>query len=153
MKGKFVWILGIFEIIIGFVLFFSAQMEISNNSWYTWCKPYSSHEMQVIMMKWIGIILLISGVVWICLKLYQTRYTNIHTQDITQMTKKGGVIKCSNCGLTLSADVENCPRCGNIIKANNDTTEKNITYFCSKCGNKVNANETFCSRCGQKISK
>lgn len=156
MKGKFVWILGTLETIIGFGLFFAAQMEISSNSRYTWRKPYTSYEAQVIMMKWLGIILLVSGIIWLCLKVLQIKYTNTHTQEITPVIERGGVIKCSNCGLTLSADVENCPKCGNAVnvnKSNINAVENIKVHFCSKCGNKVNPNEAFCSNCGQKISK
>lgn len=155
MKGKFVWILGTIETIIGFALFWSAQMEISSNARYTWRRPYTSYEAQVIMIKWIGIILLASGIIWLCLKMFQLKYTNTHTQEITPVIEKGGIITCPNCGLTLSADVENCPRCGSTTKTKKslNTTEKNVVHFCSNCGAKVNLTEVFCSNCGQKISK
>lgn len=156
MKGKILWILGVAETCIGFVLFVVAQMEISSNSRYTWRKPYTSYEAQVVMTKWIGIILLISGIVWLLLKIYQLRYTNTHTQEITPLSENGGSVKCPNCGLSLSADVKTCPRCGAVTtdEAQSYTQQNSsVSNFCSNCGNKVNANERFCPKCGQKISK
>ena len=115
MKGKIGWIIGTLETIVGFVFFLNARIEISSNSWYTWRQPYSSYEAQVLMVEYIGIILLVCGIVDLAFKVYHTRYTNKHIQEIDQVVKNGGIIKCSNCGLTLAANVENCPRCGQKI--------------------------------------
>ena len=112
MKGKFGWIIGTIETIIGFIFFIISQVEVSSNSGYTWSKPYSTYEAQVIMLKWIGIILFISGIFWFILNLCQSSYTNKHTQEVNKITKKGGVLKCSNCGLTFTASTKQCPRCG-----------------------------------------
>lgn len=156
MKGKILWILGTVQAVIGFALFLTAQLEISGNPWYTWHRPYSSYEAQIIMMKWIGIILLISGISILGLKLYQLRYTSTHTQEITPVTKRGGSITCPGCGLTLSANIATCPRCGKAVQAvpSKSNAEQNGTLrFCSNCGNQVNTNGPFCPKCGQKISK
>lgn len=153
MKGKIGWIIGTIETIIGFACFFVAQMEISSNSRYTWRKPYSSHEAQVLMTKWIGIAFLISGIVWLGLKIYQARYTNKHTQEMNPVVKNGGTTKCLNCGLALTAGAESCPRCGNAVKeiSGNSNYGSERTCFCGKCGNSIRADEQFCSKCGQKI--
>jgi len=153
MKGKFGWIIGTIETIIGFLCFFIAQMEISSNSRYTWKKPYTSYEAQVLITKWIGIIFLISGVIWLCLKVYQARYTDKHTQELNPVVKKGGITKCLNCGLALTADAESCPRCGNTVKeiSGSSGNSSEWTCFCSRCGNSIKANEIFCPKCGQKI--
>lgn len=154
MKGKFVWLLSVLEIVIGFVLFLPAQIEISSNSWYSWRSPYTPYEVRIIMAKWIGILFLISGIIWLCLKIYQFKYTDSHIQEITPAKGKGGTVKCPNCGLSLSSNVESCPRCGNVmISANTNIVEKNTVQFCGKCGSKLNPSEMFCPHCGQKISK
>ena len=154
MKGKFVWILSALEIVIGLVLFLSAQVEISSNPWYSWRRPYTPYEAQIILVKWIGIFLVISGIVWLCLKIYQLRYTDAHTQEISPTEGKGGIVKCSNCGLTLSSAAESCPRCGNaMINTNTNIAEKNVVQFCGKCGSKLSPSEMYCPNCGQKISK
>lgn len=153
MKRKIGWIIGTIETIIGFVCFFVAQMEISSNSRYTWQKPYTSYEAQVVMTKWIGIIFLISGIAWLGLKVYQTRYTDKHTQEINPVVKKGGTTKCLNCGLVLTADAKSCPRCGKTVEemSSKSDNRSESTFFCSKCGNSIKTNETICPKCGQKI--
>lgn len=149
MKKKIGWIIGFAESIVGFALFIAAQSEISANSWYTWRPPYTSYEAEVIMMKWIGLALLISGVVWIGLKFYQIKFINKHTEDINQVTEKGGAIKCAGCGLEVAASVKTCPRCGKTIATNG--AEENKGSFCGKCGNQVGKGQTYCPKCGNKI--
>ena len=153
MKGKIGWIIGAIEVIIGFAFFLVAQMEISSDSRYTWTKPYTSYEAQVLMIKWIGIVFLIGGICWLALKVYQARYTDKHTQEMNPVVKKGGTTKCLNCGLTLIANAVSCPRCGKTVKkiSSNATNSFERTCFCSKCGNLVKQNELFCPKCGQKI--
>lgn len=150
LKGKVGWIIGIIETIIGFTCFLGAQIEILCNSRYTWRKPYTSYEIQVLMIKWTGIIFLISGIAWFCLKVYQVRYTDKHTQDVNSVVKKGGIIKCLNCGLSLTEDAERCPRCGKSVKGMLNNSVQG-TYFCSKCGNSIKENELYCTKCGHKI--
>ena len=154
MKGKFGWIVGTIETIVGFTCFMVAQMEISSNSRYTWSRPYTSYEAQVLMTKWVGIALLISGIVWLGLKVYQTRYINSHVQEMDQVVRKGGTIRCSNCGINLTADIERCPRCRTAVKEvpNISTNRSHTICFCSKCGNSINTNDAFCTKCGQKIA-
>lgn len=153
MKKKVGWIIGTIETIIGFVCFLVAQMEISSNSRYTWRKPYTSYEAQVLMTKWIGIAFLVSGIIWLGLKVYQVRYTEKHVQEMNPVVKKGGIAKCLNCGLALTADAESCPRCGKTVKKISDNSANSFghTCFCSKCGNLITTNELFCPKCGQKI--
>ena len=146
MKGKIGWVVGTIETIVGFVFFIIAQIEISGNSRYTWTKPYTSYETQVLMVKWIGVLLLIYGIINLGLKVYQERYTEKHTQEMSSVVKRGGKSKCLNCGLALTADVECCPRCGKKIE---DISGKSVR--CGKCGNLITEKETSCPKCGQRI--
>lgn len=154
MKGKLLWFIGILQVSIGSMLSISAQAEILTNSRYTWTRPYTSYETKIITSRWVGILLIISGIIWIGLKLFQIRYANKHIQEVSQSTKSGNIIKCPNCELTLSAGTANCPRCGKPT-SNNDinSIESNSIRFCSKCGNQISANESFCTKCGNQISK
>ncbi len=115
MKGKILWIIGIIEVIIGMAFYVTARVEIANNWRYTWTSPYTSYEMQVVMTKWIGLLLLVTGILLLGLKVYQTVYLNKHTQDVTAVTEKGGAIKCEKCGLMISANAEKCPKCGTKV--------------------------------------
>lgn len=115
MKKNFGWILGTVEMVIGFVCFATAQTEISSSG-YVWSQPYTSHEAQVLLTKYAGIVLFLFGISWIGLKLFQTSYINKHVQDIDQVNSKGNTKKCLKCGVTVTADMERCPRCGENIK-------------------------------------
>ena len=153
MKKKIGWILGTIETIIGFAFFVAAQSEISSNSWYTFKKPYTEFEAQVIMTKWIGIAFLVSGIIWLALKVFQARYMDKHIQEMNSVITKGGLTKCLNCGLALTADAETCPRCGKAVKEAviSFVSHSEGTCFCSKCGRAIASNEQFCPKCGQKI--
>ena len=52
MKEKIGWIVGLIEVLVGFVFFCIAQAEISSNCRYTWRRPYTDYEQQVIMTYW-----------------------------------------------------------------------------------------------------
>lgn len=153
MKRTIGWIIGTIVTIIGFLCFFVAQMEISSNSRYSWTKPYTSYEALVLRTKWGGILFLILGILWLVLMVYQAKYTDKHIQEINPVLKKGGIRKCLNCGLDLTADAESCPRCGETVKeiSSNFANSFESICFCSKCGNSIKAKELFCPRCGQKI--
>ncbi|MDE7424357.1 MAG: zinc ribbon domain-containing protein [Lachnospiraceae bacterium] len=153
MKKCIGWIIGTLETLMGFFMFIVAKAEISSNSSYTWSRPYTSYEAQVIITKWVGIMLLVSGVIWIGQKLYQAIYTNKHIQDINQLTQRGGAIKCASCGLGISASVDICPRCGKVVeKGNTNNMKHGVIRFCGKCGSQINMGESFCSKCGNKIN-
>ena len=115
MKGKIWWIVNIMETFIGFILFITAQMEISGDSSYSWRRPYSDYEQQVITTKWIGLVLLIGGGIWLGIRIYQYVYVNKHTQDLNEIAKLGGIAKCQTCGLTVTQNLTFCPRCGSAI--------------------------------------
>lgn len=151
MKKVIGWVISLFELVVGLVLFVMAQSEISTNSWYTWRQPYTSYEAQVIMMKWIGIILLISGIIWIALLLFRVIYTNKHTQDITVLTQKGGSLQCVNCGLAVAANLSICPRCGKSVRnAVTNESQADSIHFCPRCGSQINNHDSSCPKCGNQ---
>jgi len=114
VKGKFRLIVGVIESVVGFVMWIAAQMTIAANSSYTWRKPYTDFETQTILIRTIGIVLLIWGLIDLALLFYRTRYLNKHVKPADKLTDKGGVVKCAACGLTLAANVTACPRCGAV---------------------------------------
>lgn len=150
MKRYIGWILGSVELVVGFILFVFAQIEIYGNSRYTWERPYTEYEAQVIITRWIGIVLLIWGIATIILKLIQTVYVNNHTQDINPLTQNGGAIRCANCGLSLAANVKICPRCGQP-PSSFYVNPMERDRFCPACGYKINAGQRFCQKCGRKV--
>lgn len=135
MKEKIGWIVGLIEVLVGFVFFCIAQAEISSNSRYTWRRPYTDYEQQVIMTKWIGLLLLVVGIIGLGIRLYKTMYVNKHTEDINEISKLGGTVKCRKCGLIVAQNTSVCPRCGAEI----------TTYsgdFSDKSKNQTNPNYT-----------
>ena len=118
MKEKIGWIVGIVEVIVGFAFFVTAQAEMSSNSRYTWRRPYTDYEQQVILTKWIGLALLIAGIIGLGIRIYKYIYTNKHTEDINEISRLGGTIKCPGCGLIIVRNVAVCPRCGKEITVN-----------------------------------
>ena len=169
MKKTAGWIIGSLELLIGFVMFVSAQIEISTNHHYTFRKPYTEYEMQVVLLKWLGIIFLISGIIWILLKLYQANYLSKHMQEIPHFNQSNSISSCPKCGLTITGNVSTCPRCGTAIHTapvsvvtpspmaqtipmSAPTPQTNSEkHFCSQCGNSINDNQVFCPKCGNKL--
>lgn len=149
MKNKLGWIIGIFECIIGFLMFIIAQAEIVTNTDYTWSRPYTQFEAQIILIKWLGIILILSGIIWMALKIYQIVYADKYIKDVTPLMREGGTVKCSNCGLVISANMKVCPRCK--IQVRDEKRVENNYIFCSKCGFRIVKGTKFCSKCGNKV--
>ncbi len=127
MKEKIRWLIGITEILAGFAFFIVAQAEMASNSRYTWRRPYTDYEQQVIITKWVGLALLIAGIIDVGIRLYKLMYTNKHTEEINELTKLGGVVRCTKCRLAVAANTKTCPRCGTLLENNSSkSSEKNI---------------------------
>ncbi|MGN0176323.1 MAG: zinc ribbon domain-containing protein [Methanobrevibacter sp.] len=64
------------------------------------------------------------------------------------------MVKCNNCGINVSDDLENCPNCGNNL-VNIDETQissLDIDIKCENCGLDLHENVLFCPTCGSKVS-
>lgn len=63
------------------------------------------------------------------------------------------MVKCSNCGLDVSDDLENCPNCGNNLTKSQIKAEdeKNSVKSCKNCGATLNDDNSFCPSCGEKV--
>lgn len=148
------WVICILELIIGAVLFLTAQVDISTNSRYTFRKPLTDYEAQVLTMKWFGIFFLVSGIMWLIVKIYQTTYVNKHIQDNmnnSRVCQKAAI--CPGCGLQVASNGGTCPRCGFVFNANSNTDilNKDEAGFCINCGNPIAAGQLFCRNCGNKL--
>lgn len=62
-------------------------------------------------------------------------------EQLKQETEK---FKCLNCGTTLEAEQEFCPKCG--IKRG----ERKV-ILCPKCNSEIQIGQKFCPKCGEKI--
>lgn len=64
------------------------------------------------------------------------------------------MVKCNNCGVNVSDDLEYCPNCGNNLASSDESqslSECNVNIRCSNCGAEVNSNNEFCPSCGNKL--
>lgn len=121
---KFYGIMGAVCSIIGFVMTISAQMIISTNTYYTWSRPYTQFELETLSVKWIGVLLLISGIIDIAMIVISKIYTDKNVQDST--TQEFTTAVCPNCGLRVSKTTEVCPKCKyNIKKGEKNGTNNN----------------------------
>ena len=61
------------------------------------------------------------------------------------------MVKCSNCGLDVAEDMENCPNCGNNLNKSAVQNVVDQTNKCNNCGSDLPENTLFCSVCGTKV--
>lgn len=64
------------------------------------------------------------------------------------------MVKCNNCGITVSKDSENCPNCGNDLinsDENQSSSDNNININSDKCGAELSFNNDFYHSCGNKF--
>ncbi len=119
---KFKTILGSIGIIIGFALFLSAQMVISTSTRYTFERPLTQYEIQILSLKWFGILFIIFGVLDIILVILAKK-KEAEMQDPNDLTLNSG--KCPNCGLLVSDGTKICPKCKTVLKGDSQNVKNN----------------------------
>lgn len=154
-------VLGIVELVAGIYLREIGEAGIEY-SWYR-ARKYEN-------MSNIGLILLISGIVWICLDIVAIYWTNKHIREI--VAEEYARIRCQKCGLMLTAGVSVCPRCGTELSASEANIHQEQTYqgnvqpntsapvnlydgvphFCGQCGTHLDENSVFCPNCGKMVA-
>lgn len=107
---KVICAVGIICVILGFALFVSANIEIATNSRYTWTRPYTSYEMEVLIAKYVGIGLLISGIIDLILTAISTVYTTKTIQD--KNANPETFLVCPVCHCKTMKGAAFCPSCG-----------------------------------------
>ena len=111
---KLYGIIGTICSIIGLILTLAAQTVIWSNTRYTWSRPYTQFEAETLSVKWIGIVLLISGIIDILLIVISKIYADKNIKDAT--IQEFADIICPNCGLRVSKTTNVCPKCKNNVK-------------------------------------
>lgn len=109
---KLTLILGWIACIIGYAMFLTARLEIASHQRYTWSAPYTSYEVKILTLQWIGILFLVCGIIDLIVYVISVKYVANKVQDIDEVL----VIKCPNCGLSLDSKTETCPKCKTIVK-------------------------------------
>lgn len=107
---KVVCVVGVICVILGFALLVSANIEIATNSRYTWERPYSNYEMEVLTVKYAGIAILISGAIDVILTVISTIYTAQTIQDKKEDSK--AFLVCPACHCKTMQGATFCPNCG-----------------------------------------
>lgn len=112
MKKIIGFIIGALMTFIGLVNVIIANIEISTARGYTFRPPYTEYEAGVIITKYIGIGLLIIGIIILLLMIVSQIYYSKNVQDISG-TGNGRVnfISCPVCGCKTTMDSEYCPKC------------------------------------------
>lgn len=118
MKKQIRWIIACIDIAIGLFFYISAKNEMASSWMLTFRPPYTFYELVVILVKWAGILCIISGIIGIAWEVYHTKFVNIHIQDVDKVSQSGGTNRCEKCGLMLAASCEKCPRCGTYVRKN-----------------------------------
>lgn len=161
-------VLGIVELVAGIYLREIGEAGIEYSSWFSSARKYKN-------MSNIGLILLISGIVWICLDIVAIYWTNKHIREI--VAEEYARIRCQKCGLMLTAGVSVCPRCGTELsageanvhqenvyqeQANQRNVQPNtsapvnlydgVPHFCGQCGTHLDENSVFCPNCGKMVA-
>lgn len=113
---KFKMVSAIISLIIGFAFYMAAKVTISTNSRYTFTKPYTKFEIETLTYKWIGIFLLVFGIIDIVLLVIAKRREATFEDPNNLGKRPTNTVKCPNCGLTISATTRVCPKCNKILK-------------------------------------
>jgi len=106
---KFLTITGIIETIIGFIMFISTQLIISVEDNYTWTKPYTQFEAQVLIFKIIGTVLLIWGIINLVMVAVSKYYLQKTEKDVNAVSSTSKI--CPKCGLSVHKSTTKCPKC------------------------------------------
>lgn len=59
------------------------------------------------------------------------------------------MVECSRCGIEIDDSFNQCPNCGNDLKAPDDNAPNDGT--CSNCGFEIDGDVEFCPNCGSKL--
>lgn len=103
------WIIKVFELGVGLVLYIVAKTEMEENPWYRYDDP------ELPFVKVIGIALIIGAIVDIVIYIIRYKYVADHIKDIDRRGEPIKCIQCERCGLVIMQGNQKCPRCGNAM--------------------------------------
>mgnify|MGYP004463093753 FL=1 len=82
MKKIIMWIICIINLILGIALLGAAQWEIATNSRYSFERPYTQYEIQIILYKWAGILFIVTGIILLVMNIIQHNNPNKYGQSL-----------------------------------------------------------------------
>lgn len=65
MKNKVITIWSSIEIVAGFIMYLYSKMIIDTNDRYTWTQPFTYYEERIMIIKYVGIVLIVFGIIMI----------------------------------------------------------------------------------------
>lgn len=89
----------------------SISDEVSRHR-YTYSAPFTSHEMGNITVLILSILALVAGIILVIFAIIRKR--NHDTLHRVERMQGGGKTQgvCPSCGLNVSRETKNCPKCG-----------------------------------------
>ena len=115
-KNRMLW--EVLEFAAGAIMYIWAKWKIETDVYYTWTQPLSSYETRVLCFKYIGIILVVFGIVSIVYKLFcgsNKKSNDFTTEEVLKGSEKKKMHFCTNCGAKLKEEDKFCPACGKKI--------------------------------------
>lgn len=94
---------------VGLILFIAGYATQKDSYGYTWTPPYTSFEFSVLMTKYIGITILIIGIVVLILLIAKASYTSKNVKDIHGGSAEFLTCPICHCKTTLGSS--ECPNC------------------------------------------
>ena len=92
MKKIIMWIICIANFIFGIALFGAAQWEIATNSRYSFERPYTQYEIQIILYKWAGILFIVTGIILLVMNIIKQNDANKYGKRLkTELFKESNV--------------------------------------------------------------
>lgn len=117
MKKAIGYIIGAIMTFIGFINIIIANIQISTTRGYTFKPPYTEYEAGVIITKYIGIGMLVTGILILLLMIVSKIYYSRNVQDISDIGNgKANFISCPVCNCKTTSDSEYCPKCNNKLR-------------------------------------
>lgn len=109
MKKVIGIIIGFLFTSIGLICLIIANMQINMETRYTFKPPLTEYEAGVLITKYIGIGMLVIGIIILLLLIISSIYYSKNVRDV----KNGyeNYITCPVCHCKTTADSEYCPRC------------------------------------------
>lgn len=117
MKKIIGFIIGALMTLIGFMNIIIANIEMSTARGYTFRPPYTEYEAGVIITKYIGIGMLIIGIIILLLMIVSKIYYSKNVQDMSDVGNgRVNFISCPVCNCKTTRDSEYCPKCNHKLK-------------------------------------
>ena len=117
MKKAIGYIFGAIMTFIGLITILVCNETINTSRRYTFRPPLTEYEIGVLSTRFIGIALLVIGIVILIIMIVSSYYYSKNVQDISDIGNgKANFISCPVCNCKTTSDSEYCPKCNNKLR-------------------------------------